>query len=399
MSVSRQRSKILLFQWRASAYDSLRYLQDLLGDEFVSMGFEIERVTLGDDGWSDRLQQLLNNEEILFAMGFSGVGSDLLTGSQTLIWEASRTPFFNWCCDHPCYFPKRHAISSQWLIHGFVFPEHAQYSVEHFNATGMTSHAHLAMPSVSAFDVTHLPISQRNHRIIYTKSGKDTKLIEQGWQKLPKIQQNILFGASEELFQSSTQSALKVIQKISSENGLFLSGSNALTMNLMREIDAYIRFKRANLVIQALMDMPVDVYGAGWDHLDWAGAKGARHFGPVPLSDSRSNLAKYLGCLSIHPFVEGSVHDRNFFAIAANVVPISDSNHYSRTVMPKLEPYTFKFEVDSIRAAVSQLFAEPQQALDATEETRLSLQDEGSLNYSAKKILTYVGKLGENLKY
>jgi hypothetical protein len=74
-----KRNKVLLFQWRDSAYDSLRYLQDLLGGEFQKLGIPVDRVIIGDEGWQSKLQHMLNNEEVLFGMGFSGVGTDIYT--------------------------------------------------------------------------------------------------------------------------------------------------------------------------------------------------------------------------------------------------------------------------------------------------------------------------------
>lgn len=394
-----KRNKVLLFQWRDSAYDSLRYLQDLLGEEFQKLGIPVDRVIIGEEGWQFKLQNMLNNEEVLFAMGFSGVGADIYTDKNQLIWEATRTPFFNWCCDHPSYYPQRHAIKSQWLIHGFVFPDHARYSCEHFNATGMTTHLHLAMPSADSFEKTHVPLNQRNGRIIYTKSGKDTNNIEESWKRFPSPIQDILKNASEELFNQTTNETYRVICKIAAEHGLFLSGDNSLMMTLNREIDAYIRFKRANLVIESLLDMPIDVYGVGWDHIDWNKAKAAKYHGPIALADTRNLLPYYLGSLSIHPFVTGSVHDRNFFAIAANVVPISDTNEYSKLMMPNLEKYSFKFEKESIRNSVKNLIDEPILALSATELTRENLAKTLTLSKSAQLMLDWIGLVNVNIRF
>lgn len=401
MSIEKKnkRNKILLFQWRDSAYDSLRYLQDLLGQEFQKMGIDIDRVIIGDKEWQSKLQNMLNNEEVLFGMGFSGVGADIYTENNQLIWEATRTPFFNWCCDHPSYYPQRHAIRNQWLIHGFVFPDHARYSCEHFNATGMTTHLHLAMPSADAFDKTHIPLNQRNNRIIYTKSGKDINSIEESWKKFPNPIQKILKNASEELFDKNTNQAYKIIYKIAADEGLFLSGDNALMLTLNREIDAYIRFKRANFVINSLLDMPIDVYGVGWDHVNWNKAKAAKYHGPIPLAKTSTILPFYLGSLSIHPFVTGSVHDRNFFAISANVVPISDSNDYSSLMMPNLEKYTFNFDKDSVRLSVTNLFENPLLALKETEITRSNLSQTTTLAKSAQSMIDWLRIIDGNISF
>jgi hypothetical protein len=76
-TVKNKTNKVLLFQWRYRAYDSLRYLQDLLGEQFQKLGIPVDRVIIGFEGWQSKLKNMLNNEEVLFGMGFSGVVADI----------------------------------------------------------------------------------------------------------------------------------------------------------------------------------------------------------------------------------------------------------------------------------------------------------------------------------
>jgi hypothetical protein len=107
---------ILLIQLNESSYNSLNYLQNLLGEEFEKLGFDVEKIEINNPQFKEKLISFLKSGQIYFAMGFSGIGSEILFNNE-LVWDVFKTPFFNWCCDHPCYYPARHKISNQWLLH------------------------------------------------------------------------------------------------------------------------------------------------------------------------------------------------------------------------------------------------------------------------------------------
>jgi hypothetical protein len=110
-------------------------------------------------------------------------------------------------------------------------------------------------------------------------------------------------------------------------------------------------------------------------------------------------LPEYLGCLSINPFIQDSTHDRVFYSIAENVVPISDSNRFSKNKMPQLDKYSFQFDRESIVSSVENLLGNPTEALERTELTRLALEQEFSLSHAAHQILEYIYYSNFNFKY
>jgi hypothetical protein len=381
-----ERDGILLIQWNGSHYDSLAGLLQLAGQEFAGQGFAVRTVTMDRPGWKDELATLLRAEPPLCAIGMSGVGSDLQTAQRKSLWEAAKVPFFDWNCDHPAYFPRRHAIRSRYLLHGYVFPDHAQYSIRHFNANGVAFCAHLGVPPRSIFEGAPRPLAARNGRIVFAKTGADTNAIEARWRRLSPILRDLLFAASEELFHRSTAEHLPTLQRLGETRGFLLDGSGLLALRLIRELDAYIRHRRARMVLEAVRTCPVDVYGAGWEHVDQETGQ-VRFHGPAEWRTLTGLLPGYLGCLTINPLVEHSVHDRSFFALAANVTPLGDSNIFSRAQLPALEGFTFRFDPASVRAAVETLFADPAAAMALTEQAWLQVRERFSLRASLGLIL------------
>jgi hypothetical protein len=380
--------KVLILRWPGSAYDSLGGLLELMAKEFTALGIDVTMFVADGPDWLKQLVKTLGQGGISFALTLSGIGVDLTVEGKPL-WEVAKVPLFNWNCDHPCYFPVRHAIRSPYLLHGYVFPDHARYNIRHLHPNGTAFAAHLGIPPRTLFAGAPLPLANRNGRVMFTKSGADTNRIEAQWRGYGPDMQQILFAAAEALFLSSTADFLPTLQRIAEPHGIFIDGSSQLTMRLIREIDGYIRFKRANLVMQAVLRYPVDVFGAGWDHINPDGVA-ARFYGATTWRTMLERLPGYVGCLSTNPLVEESVHDRVFFALAAGVTPISDDNAFARANLQRLEPYRFGFTADRIAQAVDAVLANPADAIARTEETWHALALPFGMRRAARQIIQFV---------
>jgi hypothetical protein len=381
------RKKVLILRWPGSAYDSLGGLLELMAQEFGALGFDVAMLSADGQDWLRRLSQILGQGGISFALTMSGIGADLRIDGK-LVWEAVKIPLFNWNCDHPCYFPPRHGISSTYLLHGYVFPDHARYNIRHLNPNGTAFAVHLGIPPRSLFPEAPLPPASRNGRILCTKSGSDTNKIEAGWRGYGTDMQRIVFAAAEELFDRSTADFLSTLQRIGESFGLFLDGNSQLGLLLIREIDTYIRFKRANLLMQTVLRYPVDVFGTGWNHLNWDGAV-ARFHGAMPWRTMVERLPCYVGCLSTNPLIKESVHDRVFFALAAGVVPVAESNAFAHANMPGLEPYFFTLTSERIEQAVETTLDRPAEAIAATEVAWNALATQFGMRRAAEQIAQF----------
>jgi hypothetical protein len=382
-------NKVLILRWAGSAYDSLGGLLELTAREFAAMGIDVTIFAADGTEWPGQLMQLLSQGDIAFALTMSGIGVDLMVDGKP-IWDAAKVPLFNWSCDHPCYFPIRHGLSSPYLLHGYVFPDHARFNIKHLHPNGTAFAVHLGIPPRSLFPDAPLAPHERNGRIMFTKSGADTAKIEQNWRHYSPDLQHIVFAAAEELFTRSTADFVPVIQRIAEPRGLFMDANNQIMLLLIRELDNYIRFKRANLVMDTVKHYPVDVFGAGWDHIDWDGAA-ARFHGSATWRTMIEQLPRYSGCLSTNPLVEESVHDRVFFALAAGVPPIGDGNTFARTTMPMLDKYMFDFTGERISRAVEAVLASPAEAIARTDDTFQTLSGPFGLVRSARQIVQFAG--------
>jgi hypothetical protein len=379
--------EVLILRWNGSAYDSLGGLLSLYAEEFRALGHAPRFLDVDQEAWPDTLAAIMAEGPPLLALTMSGIGVDFEIEGQCL-WERIGVPLFNWNCDHPAYFPERHLTKSPYVINGYVFPDHAAYAAAHANATGVAFCVHMGAPARTLFEGAPKPLSARNGRILFAKSGADTNTIQERWRALPQPVQTLLFTGAEALFHASTAEFLPVLQGIGADGGMFLSGSGRLTLTLLQELDAFIRFKRAALLVETVRRYPVDIFGAGWDHLRREG-DAATFFGPSPFAKMMRSLPGYLGCLSMNPLIDGSLHDRAFFAVSAGVAPISDANAFARARLPSLEPLTYRFEKSSIETAVEHLLGDPEGALERTERAYEALYPEITFRRAAQNIAAF----------
>jgi hypothetical protein len=384
-------------RWTGSGYDVLGGLLELTANELAAEGFQVVLFVTNDDNWPRRLLGLLQQGGFAFAMGMSGLGADLRVQGGQLLWEAVQVPFFSWNCDHPCRFPRRHGIRSRFVMHGYVFPDHARYTAQYLNPNGATYTAHIGMPPREIFADAPLPLARRNGRILFAKSSGDTNAIETRWRGANPLLKDTLFEAAEALFHRGVGEFVPILQEVAARRGLLLDGNSVLTLTLIRELEAYIRFRHSNLVAEVVMRHPVDVFGAGWEHFDWSRGR-ADYRGTMQWGDLARQLPHYLACLSTNPLIEESVHDRVFFALAASVVPTSSGNTFSREHMPALERYNFSVTREAIERAVDALLSDPEDALARTEATYQAMLPEFSMRGAARRIVQFAALHGSNMR-
>jgi len=131
------------------------------------------------------MEALTARRDEMMALVMSGIGLELFTKEGKLLWDVAQIPVFNWNCDHPSYFARRHG-SAVLNVHGYVFPDHARSNRDHL--TPMARHS----GSISAFRSRLLrrPAGdKRNGRIVFAKSDWNPAKLERSWRKTlpPKL--------------------------------------------------------------------------------------------------------------------------------------------------------------------------------------------------------------------
>jgi hypothetical protein len=374
----------------SSGYDSLRVLLGMAKDEIAGLGYESYTCNVSDDNYLEKLQKLVQENKFHFALCMSGIGLEMNLPNGNILWEEIKLPIFNWNCDHPCYFHRRHSIQSKYVFNAYVFPDHAKYSLDHINKNGLCLPIHIGLPSKNIFREVDVPLSKRVERIIFSKSSDNLENYENKWATYPPIIQEILFESAPLLVNSYVEDFLIILNEVSEKHGILIAGGSQLAMALIAELDLYIRVYQSNMVVKYLRSYPLDIYGNGWNHIDW-GNSNAQYKGSISFPEYISVLPNYLGCLSLNPLVQDSVHDRVFFGIAAGVPPIHSSNRFCSENLPRLSPLSFNLSEDSVQMAADNLLSNRDDAIEATLLTRNEIEEK----YSMRAMMLQIIKIAD----
>jgi hypothetical protein len=382
-----------------TAYDSVRGILAMAGAELDRLGHEVQLLNLEASDVAPRLNALLPRRTETIAIGMSGIGLELYTDDRKLFWEAAQIPYFSWYCDHPSYFARRHRLQSRYVVHGYVFPDHAAFNRDFLRPNGSVFAAHIGIPDPGFF--AGVPAEKRNRRIVFAKSGWNTGALE--WQyraTMPAKLFTILFEAIEAARGGACGAFPEIILAIAAHHLVYLTAGEDIFNALLTRLDNYTRAQRTQQVGAVLADYPVDFIGGGWDEVA-ATTKHARFLGPMPFDALRESLGTYLGAVSLNPNVDHSVHDRVFFALAAGTVPIFDANQFSRQHLRHLARCGFENDPESIRTAVELLLADPTAAQAATAKTFAEIYPRFSMRRSMEEIhqiaTQLTGAAGERL--
>ncbi len=371
-------SVICILSATNSAYLSVRGLLLMAGAELDHLGHEVHIINLEEPDTPARMDALLPRREETIALVMSGIGLEIRTKDGRLFWDVAQIPVFNWNCDHPSYFMRRHRIESRYIVHGYVFPDHAMFNRDHLHANGAAFGTHIGIPDPGFFGAR--PAEKRNGRIVFAKSDWNPQKLERAWRAaLPPKLFAILFDAIAAAHGKTCSAFPGIICDVAARHLMYLTPGGEIFNAILTRLDNYTRAVRTREVGAVLSNYPVDFIGGGWDDFK-AGTRHARFLGAMPFDALRENLGSYLGAASLNPNVDLSVHDRVFAALGASTVPIFDANSFSRENFPRLSRYGFGQSADSIAAAVEAVLDDPAAAQAATTATlaetypRLSMQ-------------------------
>ena len=377
-------SVICILSATNSAYLSVRGLLLMAGAEFDRLGHEVHILNLEAPDTPARMDALLPRREEMIGLVMSGIGLEVQTRDGRLFWDAVQVPVFNWNCDHPSYFMRRHRIESRYIVHGYVFPDHAAFNRDHLHANGAAFGTHMGIPDPGFFNV--LPAEKRNGRIAFAKSDWNPLKLERAWREaLPEKLFAVLFDAIAAAHGKTCAAFPAIICDVAAQHLMYLTPGGEIFNAILTRLDNYTRAVRTREVGAVLSNYPVDFIGGGWDDFK-AETRHARFLGAMPFDTLRENLGSYLGAASLNPNVDLSVHDRVFAALGASTVPIFDANSFSRDNFPRLSRYGFGQDADSIAAAVEAVLDDPPAAQAATTATLAETYPHLSMRRSLQEI-------------
>ncbi|MBM9403561.1 hypothetical protein JUN65_18475 [Gluconacetobacter azotocaptans] len=299
------------------------------------------------------------------AWGHAGVGARLELQGKNL-WDAIKVPFVSVLADPPCWIPHNHFIRAHYVANAYVFAEwlHIQRTLVRSPqySTLIDSVGVVPQPQRDA-----IPWRERPQRMAFIKTGGNPAARRESWTTLPPRWRTILEDAGAVAVRRSTGDVTDVLLAACEEHGLSTEHRLEILFALMKELDLYVREHRMTSLATALLDLPVHIYGRGWDHLSHRATR-ARFHPPIDAAHLSSVYAATQFILNTSPNISSGLHERVAYGLDARCCVVSDENAFMKKTLAHV-PTFFGIDTNSADLAdrISELYYSQTDYTDATQ--------------------------------
>jgi hypothetical protein len=174
--------------------------------------------------------------------------------------------------------------------------------------------------------------------MLFVKTGADPARQRALWDSWPARLRPVLHECADALAARSPGPIAPVLQSCLQAHSLVLEGARPMLFGVLHELDTYIRALRATTMARALLPLPVDIVGDGWDHiLDEPGR--ARFYPSNPAASLDPLYADTQILVNSTPNFASGVHERVLRGFAAGCCVVSDNNEFARTQLQRSPVY------------------------------------------------------------
>jgi hypothetical protein len=305
-------------------------------DLLKPMGLVGEVISVTDPALERRLDEALQMG-VLFAWGFAGVGARLSFNGQNL-WTTTGIPFISVLADAPFIMPINHHVPSPAVVNGYIYREWLDFQRDHIRSEQIA--ALLPHGVISNTERFTTPWSQRPTRMIFVKTGADPELQRARWAGWPVRLRTILHQCADTLIGQPTGSILPTVMKCLEAHQIHLNGSKPLFFGLLHELDTFLRAHRGTVMARALLALPVDIVGGGWEHVrNGPGVIRARFHDARPAGELDALFSQAQFVVNVTPNFGSGAHERVLRGFAARACVVSDKNRHAAEILDLLPSY------------------------------------------------------------
>jgi hypothetical protein len=360
LEADKQTAVVLSGASASNAIDGLmRAVAALLEQNGLAVKFFDVTLAKNED-WAG-LVPLLMSGGVSFALSFLGIGQDFQVqagegAAPVNAWEQANVPFIKLHGDSPAYFLKRHLDLPLTGVNLYHFDEHLAFQRwMHPEAKSMAATVDPYLISDTPLDTIDFGSRKRGTLVFLKNGGSPHELMALWRQKLPESMSDELI----ELALAIVTPALKpgrflvhqfVLDHLDSR-GIDPRGLRDIVRLYVAQLDDYVRRIKANMVAKVLLRFPVIIHGAGWSHLDLAGAR-AQLAPPLDFTTTGTVFRTQLGVIDMMPNVDGCGHDRMLRAAGTYAFGLANKSSWLERLSPELNARAYEFNEDSIAASV-----------------------------------------------
>ena len=364
----------------ASEGNALEELNRLIIAPFETSASRIELININNPEWISRLKDCLEHP-VWFAASYFGIGQNIPAtakdGRILNLWEAAGIPFIRFYGDIPAYFPDRHVAVFGNSINAYYGDRHLAFYRRWFTNPALS----LLSPPL-LLDKNPLPIDEIDidnkaaGKIIFPKNGNSPHQLIDYWKStLPSKLLSVLIGAAEDSISKDRIDTDYPMDDLIIEHfarfNIDISAEPAVLCFMVAQLDDYVRRIKSTMIAEALLDLPVEIRGTSWEHVNFAGKK-ATYVRNSSYANTQALIDRVPAIIDMSPNLQNAPHDRICRAIGRGTAFLTNKQRFLEGLVPNSERFMFSFEPKAIRDLIEYYVFNPREAIDlGIEQARL----------------------------
>jgi len=331
---------VVLLNWKTGDNDAFTYFNQTIAGYLEACGKPTVTIQLTDKDWDKQILALKENG-IDFVFTWQGLGTRLKVNNPTQsFWEFHKIPIISLHGDHPCHMPPNHSLESRYCTHLYGTREFCQYSNRHFRRK--TRAIFIDAPPLS--QETPLPGRSGNHFVIM-KNITPPSVLEDQWKCELDMRTFGFYMAITEIMRQQLyvgehpdiHSLVDELIRIQGFVELLLPDNSARYHEMHSDLETWARNAKTVRVINLLKDVPLEIYGEGWESFAAMGRSNHRYFPGRRLEESGPLYYSRYGVIDITPSRTG-LHDRTSRAMR------NETSFFTSGYLPDFVPNMKKFD-------------------------------------------------------
>lgn len=312
---------IVILNWQGGENDPFTYFSTCMKAAFERMGRPTHIVNV-DESMTNRLIEL-DEQGIDFVVSWQGVGLRLgaTETDPTTVWDQLEIPILCYHGDHPCHMPANHRAVSPWVQHIYGTGSFAMFA----NTRLPRETAATFFPTPVWFDDGVKGRFEGDY-FVFPKNLDDLDKTLAGWRaQTARLVPRFLLAAADaiigEFRNGNRTSHHDIIDGMLDADTLaalcdeLQAPELSVRFHLYMQLDKIHRNAVSEHVLEDLQDVPLKIYGRGWERFQRRQNPYHEFLSFDAMSDNAFQYASQYGIVDVAPIYDG-LHDRTLRAMS-----------------------------------------------------------------------------------
>ncbi|MCR4990463.1 MAG: hypothetical protein K6A38_06355 [Lachnospiraceae bacterium] len=326
--------KLLLFKRDGICYNLVNDFSDMLADELNKLGWETAFFDITPYGTGCPAPEVLNgiiNRGFDAAFAINAVGQQDYSIDGLNIYEKMGIPFFHYIIDHPI----EHQVSLRSELPNYyvlcIDPDHVEYVKKYFpNVKDAFFLPHGGFGSLDNFSEEEY--MSREYDIMFSGSHYPLSNYENEIRQYPPAIQKLVITHIEYMTEHRDMKVEDGLKNVLSDMGITdlapldfrnYAIATAMTYKYMK---SYFREEIIRYIMES--DLPLHIFGSGWEELSGEGSGKTVLHQPVPFNRVNELFKKTRIALNVMPLFKSGSHERVPNAMLNGTAVLSDHSAY-----------------------------------------------------------------------